>query len=92
MELRKFAIGDQVRLILDSYATNNPADVYSVSRVLPLTANVWQYRVKRLVDGQERAVSEPQLVSVRNSTNRSAIRNPTSESIRDAHAPLNERQ
>jgi hypothetical protein len=61
MEARKFAIGEQVRLLLDRYANDNPADVYTVSRALPATANVWQYRVKRVGDGQERAVSEPQL-------------------------------
>ncbi len=64
MEARKFAVGDQVRLLLDSYANDNPADVYTVSRSLPATANVWQYRVKRVPDGQERAVSEPQLARV----------------------------
>lgn len=61
MEARKFAIGDQVRLLLDNYANDNPADVYTVSRALPAMANVWQYRVKRAGDGQERAVSEQQL-------------------------------
>jgi hypothetical protein len=61
MEARKFAIGDQVYLRLDSYANDNPADVYTVSRALPAMANVWQYRVKRVGDGQERAVNELQL-------------------------------
>ena len=61
MEARKFAIGDQVRLLLDNYANDNPADVYTVSRALPAVANIWQYRVKRVGDGQERAVSEQQL-------------------------------
>ena len=58
MEARKFAIGDQVHLRLDSYTNENPADVYTVSRALPAMANVWQYRVKRVGDGQERAVNE----------------------------------
>jgi hypothetical protein len=61
MEARKFVIGDQVRLRLDSSASENPADVYTISRALPATANVWQYRVKRVGDGQERAVNEQQL-------------------------------
>ena len=61
METRKFALGDQVRVRLDSYNSENPADVYTVSRVLPVLANVWQYRVKRVGDGQERAVNENQL-------------------------------
>jgi len=62
MEVRKFDIGEQVRLTLDSPTNNNPADAYTVSRALPAMANVWQYRVKRVGDGQERAVSEQQLV------------------------------
>jgi hypothetical protein len=61
MDPRKFAIGDQVRLLLDNYADDSPTDVYTVSRALPAAANVWQYRVKRAGDGQERAVSEQQL-------------------------------
>ena len=64
MDARKFVIGDQVRLLLDKYANDNPADVYTISRELPPTANVWQYRVKRVGDGQERAVSEQQLAKV----------------------------
>jgi len=61
MEARKFAIGDRVLLRLDSYTDDNPADVYTVSRALPAMTNVWQYRVKRVGDGQERAVTEQQL-------------------------------
>ena len=61
MGVRKFAVGEQVRLLLDSYQNNNPADVYTVSRALPAAANVWHYRVKRVGDGQERAVNEQQL-------------------------------
>ena len=61
MEARKFAIGDRVRLRLGGYANDNPVDVYTVSRALPEMSNVWQYRVKRVGDGQERAVSEQQL-------------------------------
>jgi hypothetical protein len=77
MEPRKFSIGQQVRLILDSYAQNNPADVYTVSRALPATANVWQYRVKRVADGQERAVNEQQLASA-------GFRIPTNASLVEA--------
>jgi hypothetical protein len=61
MEARKFAIGNRVRLRLDRYSSDNPADVYTITRALPAIADVWQYRVKRVGDGQERAVSEPQL-------------------------------
>jgi hypothetical protein len=61
---RKFAVGDRVQLSLDTPLNHNPQDVYTVSRILPAQANVWQYRVKRADDGQERAVGEPQLVKV----------------------------
>jgi len=88
MEPRKFAIGDHVRLRLDDYAANNPADVYSVSRALPATAHVWQYRVKRLDDGQERAVDEQQLVraEVQTSPDRSAMHSAITTSIDPARA------
>ena len=61
MEARRFSIGDQVCLRLGSYTNDNPVDVYTVSRALPSMANIWQYRVKRVGDGQERAVNELQL-------------------------------
>ena len=64
MEARKFAIGDQVRLLLDSYADDSRSDVYTVSRLLPATANTWQYRAKRVGDSLERAVGEHQLAKV----------------------------
>ncbi|MBV8456540.1 MAG: hypothetical protein JO122_07985 [Acetobacteraceae bacterium] len=64
MALRKFAIGDQVRLTAERYSVKNPKDVYTISRMLPAQANIWQYRVKREGDGQERAASETQLVKV----------------------------
>jgi hypothetical protein len=65
MTPRNFALGDHVRVALDSsLANNNPQDVYAISRMMPPQANVWQYRVKRVGDGQERAVNESQLVKV----------------------------
>ena len=88
MEARKFAIGDQVHLRLDSFTNENPADVYAVSRVLPAMANVWQYRVKRVGDGQERAVNEQQLA-------KSAFQTPAPRSMaemqRDAQRVRNAR-
>jgi hypothetical protein len=64
MASRKFVVSDRVRLSLDTSLNHNPQDVYTVSRILPAQANVWQYRVKRDGDGQERAVGESQLVTV----------------------------
>jgi hypothetical protein len=64
MGSRKFAVGDRVRLSLDRSAAHNPQDSFTISRVLPAGANVWQYRVRRDGDGLERAVSESQLVKM----------------------------
>ena len=62
MEVRKFKIGDRVQVRLGTLATDsNPRDIYTISQTLPAQANVWQYRVKRVGDNQERAVSEYQL-------------------------------
>ena len=63
MDARKFAVGDRVLLRLDSYTNERPADVYTIARALPATANIWHYRVKRVGDGQERAVNEQQLAT-----------------------------
>ncbi len=90
MEARKFAIGDRVRLHLDSSANENPADVYTISRVLPAIANVWYYRVKRVGDGQERAVSEQQLAKAASQTSaqRSMVdMQQDTQRIRNARAP-----
>lgn len=66
--MRKYVTGDKVRLLLDRYASEHPADVYTISRELPPMNNVWQYRVKRVGDGQERAVSEQQLAKTGSQT------------------------
>lgn len=89
MEARKFAVGEQVRLLLDSYANDDPADVYTVSRALPALANVWQYRVKRIGDGQERAVTEQQLARTgfASAINRSSVEaQQDTQRIRNARA------
>ena len=65
MVSHKFAVGDRVRLTLDRYAESSPSDIHTISRKLPAETNVCQYRVKRVGDGQERTVSEPQMVAVK---------------------------
>jgi hypothetical protein len=60
LELRKSAVGNRVRLPLERSVEGSLADVYEVSRILPTQ----EYRVKRVSDGQERAVGESQLVGV----------------------------
>lgn len=65
MHGRKFKVGDRVELRLDNVAANNNLeDVYTVSQLLPAEANTWRYRVKRVGDNQERAVSEYQLIKL----------------------------
>ena len=64
MVSHKFTVGDRVRLTLDRYVESSPADIHTVSRKLPAEANVCQYRVKRVGDGQERTVSENQVTAV----------------------------
>jgi hypothetical protein len=62
MTRRKFKIGDRVELRLDNIAANSSfRDVYTITQLLPAEANMWRYRVKRVGDNQERAVSEYQL-------------------------------
>ena len=62
MEVRKFKIGERVQVRLDNLVANSSLrDVYTISQTLPAQSNVWQYRVKRVGDNQERAVSEHQL-------------------------------
>lgn len=61
MVLHKFSVGDRVRLTLDRYVESSPWDIHTISRKLPAEANVCQYRVKRVGDGQERTVSEHQV-------------------------------
>jgi hypothetical protein len=62
---RKFAVGDRVRLNIDGILDHRPLDVHTISRMLPAQDNVWQYRVKRVLDGQERLVNEVQLMKLR---------------------------
>lgn len=62
MASHKFAIGDRVELIMDRYAGDVPRGWYTISRRLPVEANVCQYRVKHVQDGHERAVRETQIV------------------------------
>jgi hypothetical protein len=62
MEVRKFKVGERVQVRLGNLvAHSNLRDIYTISQTLPAQANVWQYRVKRVRDNQELAVSEDQL-------------------------------
>jgi hypothetical protein len=61
MPTHKFAVGDRVRLVVSKYAGDVPPGIYTISRKLPIEANVCQYRVKHVQDGHERVVQESQL-------------------------------
>jgi hypothetical protein len=88
MEARKFKIGDSVEVRLDKLPANsNRGDIYTISQMLPAQANVWQYRVKRVGDNQERAVSEHQLSKLTSvSTGRSENEVQDLRRIRNANA------
>ena len=58
----KFAVGDRVQLRLANDVDGMPEDIYTISRRLPAEANVCQYRVRRVQDGQERVMRENALV------------------------------
>jgi hypothetical protein len=88
MQGRKFSVGDQVRLLFDSSANANSADVYTVTRTLPENANVWQYRVRRGGDGQERAASEQQLAKA---TFRTSADRPLAEAQHETQRMRNTR-
>ncbi len=62
MAAYKFAVGDRVRLNVSRYGGDVPAGVYTISRRLPVEANVCQYRVKHVQDGHERVVRENQVI------------------------------
>lgn len=61
MVSHKYAVGDRVELMVDRYAGDVPPGVYTISRRLPIEANICQYRVKHTKDGHERVVKESQL-------------------------------
>lgn len=60
----RFAVGERVQLRLALYVNGMPHDVYAILRRLPPEANICQYRVQRVLDGQERVVTENELVKM----------------------------
>jgi hypothetical protein len=57
----RFSVGDRCNYF-SPHVNSVPQDVYSISSRLPPEANVCRYRVKRVQDGQERVVTENELV------------------------------
>lgn len=61
MVSHKYAVGDRVELMVDRYAGDVPPGIYTISRRLPVEANICQYRVRHTQDGHERVVQESQV-------------------------------
>ena len=61
MSEHKFAAGDRVAFLPRSIDFNVRRGVYTVVRVLPLTTQGCQYRVKNVQDNHERVIDEAQL-------------------------------
>jgi hypothetical protein len=87
MVSHKFAVGDRVTLDLGRNSESSPWDIHTISRRLPAEANVCQYRVKRVGDGQERTVSEPQMTAVKADTRPGAGHFKTPEAPPDPPRP-----
>lgn len=61
MAEHKYAVGQSVRFIPDRLTEARARGIYTVVRILPEMAGVWQYRIKAKLGGQERVVREYQL-------------------------------
>ena len=61
MVSHKFAVGDRVRFVGSRFDGDVPAGIYTITRKLPVEANVCQYRVKHAQDGHERVMRESQI-------------------------------
>jgi hypothetical protein len=57
MAYHRFRIGQRVI----TFALGAPPDLYAITGVLPVADGFPFYRVKRVTDGQERAIAEPSL-------------------------------
>ena len=63
MVSHKYAVGDRVTLLIDKYSGDVPPGIYTISRRLPVEANICRYRVRHAQDGHERVVQESQMMS-----------------------------
>jgi hypothetical protein len=61
MATHKFTVGQTVHFAPDRGQSGVPTGRFKVVRLLPETANVYQYRIKSETDGHERVVREDQL-------------------------------
>jgi hypothetical protein len=61
MSAHKFAVGQSVRFSPDRNQEGTVRGSFTVVRLLPEAASVFQYRLKSQLDGHERVVREDQL-------------------------------
>ena len=61
MSVHKFAVGQTVRFSPDRGQEGAVRGSFTVVRLLPEAAKIFQYRVKSQLDGHERVVREDQL-------------------------------
>ena len=61
MTTHKYAVGERVRLAIGKYSGDASPGPYTISRQLPVEANVCQYRIRHVQDGHERVVQESQI-------------------------------
>jgi hypothetical protein len=63
MSIHKFAVGQMVDFLPGPGDANVPRGKYKIQRLQPSETRDPQYRVKNVVDGHERVVSESQLAA-----------------------------
>jgi hypothetical protein len=61
MTLHKYAVGQTVDFLPSALDGNVPRGRYKIQRLLPSETKDLQYRVKHVVDGHERVVSQSRL-------------------------------
>ena len=61
MTVHKFAAGERVTFIPGRFDRNVRPGIYTIVRLLPVTSQGCQYRVRNLVDAHERVIDEVQL-------------------------------
>ncbi len=63
MAQHRFAVGQDVELVVGRMDANVPGGAYTVQRLLPNDGSDREYRVRHVRDGHERVVRESQLRS-----------------------------
>jgi hypothetical protein len=63
MPRHKFSVGDLVR-VEDSSNDNVRSGMYTITKTLPVTGTVCQYRAKNALDNFERVLDEPLLHAI----------------------------